>query len=246
MHLGISSTIAVTLAIILFSFVFAEFLPGFFGVKQTESVYAEATFAIRIFMPFTVFLGVTLMFSNYYIYIERLNLGATIKFLLLLILPSVGMFAGMFGLHFMWLGVGISFIVALIVNKFLTRNKFGMLLIDGQKFSRQLSFDTTNSPENLPALTSKAEKFFTHMHFDDGRKNFLLNALAEVFNAYSARKKTLAMEISVIPAAESTTVIFRDNGAPENPIPKLAGILDNVREKNYMISGDENKFVVVL
>lgn len=70
MRLGISSTLAVTLAVILFSFVFAEFLPGLFGVEKTEALYGDCVFVLRIFMPFTIFWGVTLMWSNYYIYLS--------------------------------------------------------------------------------------------------------------------------------------------------------------------------------
>ena len=246
MHFGISSTIAVTLAIILFSFVFAEFLPSFFGVPRTEKLYADSVLAVRIFMPFTVFLGVTFMLGNYYIYIERLNFGALIKFLLLLILPSVGMFAGIFKLGFMWVGVGVSFIVALIVNRLLTRNKSGVLMIDGKDLSRQFSFDTEPKPENLPELMSRLEKFLARMNFDAAQKNYLSRLVPEIFNVYVARRKNFQLEVSILPAADSLTLIFRDNGAPENPLPSLAGLLDNVRKKNYMFSGDENKLVVVL
>ena len=252
MRLGISSTIAVTLAIIVFGMIFAEFLPGLFGVSREEILYADAILAARIFLPFTVFLGVVLMFSNYYIYIERLNLGALVKVLLLLILPSAGMFAGMFGLWQMWFGVGFSFIVALLLNKLLTRNKFGVLLIDPQRLKRQFCFDTPAVKENFPALKQSLEKYFSHMNFVVGRKNFLTALIAELFHVYAARQEKLfQLEISIIPAENSMTIIFRDNGSAKNPLeqslsPNLRQIFGNVREKKYMIDGDENKFIVVV
>ena len=252
MRLGISSTIAVTLVIIVFGMIFAEFLPGLFGVSHEEILYADAILAARIFLPFTVFLGVVLMFSNYYIYIERLNLGALVKVLLLLILPSAGMFAGMFGLWQMWFGVGCSFIVALLLNKLLTRNKFGVLLIDPQRLKRQFCFDTPAVKENFPALKQSLEKYFSHMNFVVGRKNFLTALVAELFHVYAARQEKLfQLEISIIPAENSMTIIFRDNGSAKNPLeqnlsPNLRQIFGNVREKKYMIDGDENKFIVVV
>ncbi|MBR1806633.1 MAG: hypothetical protein IJ774_09665, partial [Selenomonadaceae bacterium] len=173
MRLGISSTIAVTLAIIVFGMIFAEFLPGLFGVNREEILYADCVFAARIFLPFTLFLGVVLMFANYYIYIERLNLGALLKFLLLLILLSAGMFAGVYGQWQMWLGVGLSFVVSLLLNKLLTRNKFGLMLIDPRKLSQQFSFDTEAAKENFGALMSALEKYFSRTKFPLGRKNFL-------------------------------------------------------------------------
>lgn len=246
MSLGVKSTVLVTVVLIGFSFVFAEFLPKFFGVLPGEVIYSEAVIAVRIFMPFTVFLGVVLMFSNYYIYIERLNLGALIKFSLLLLFPSIGMFAGVFGLKFMWLGVGCSFVVAMILSWLITRKKHGLLLIDGRIFSRQFSFDTSSAPENLPALTTAIEKYFAKVNADDGLKNFLTPLAAQIFNVYTAREEKFQLEISIIPEDNSTTLIFRENGKPDNPIDKLGRLLDNVREKNYMISGDENKLVVVV
>ena len=252
MRLGIGSTIAVTLAIILFGMIFAEFLPGLFGVNREEILYGEAVRAARIFLPFTVFLGVTLMFSNYYIYIERLNLGALIKVLLLLILPSVGMFTGVYGLWQMWLGVSCSFIVALLLNKLITRNKFGVLLIDPKNLSRQFSFDTPAVKEKFPALSKALEKYFSQTNVVDGRKNFLTALVSELFHVYAARQEKLfQLEISIIPAEHSMTIIFRDNGSAKNPLeqnlsPNLRQIFGNVREKKYMIDGDENKFVVVV
>ena len=232
--------------------IFAEFLPGLFGVSREEILYADAVLAARIFLPFTVFLGVTLMFSNYYIYVERLNLGALIKVLLLLILPSAGMFAGMFGHWQMWLGVGCSFIFALLLNKLLTLNKFGVLLMDSRILKQQFSFDTPAVRENFPALSKALGKYFSHMNFNVGRKNFLTALVAELFQLYAARQEKLfQLEISIIPAEHSMTIIFRDNGSAKNPLeqnlsPNLRQILYSVREKKYMIDGDENKFIVVV
>ena len=245
MELGIKSTIAVTLVLIAISFIFAEILPGLFGVKPEEKLYSEAVFAIRIFMPFTVFLGVTLMISNYYIYIERLNLGAVIKTLLLLILPSVGILTGLLGLQFLWVGVGMSFIVSLILNWLITRNKFGLLLIDKKELVRQFMFDTQNSSENLPTLITELKNFSANIGLNDERKTLLLSYVEKIFGFYAEHKNIFQMEVSVIPAANSTTLIVRENGNTENPLNSLGRFFYDVSEKSYLISGDENKLVVV-
>ena len=238
MHLGISTTIAVTLALILFSFIFAEFLPGLFGVTSEEQLYSDCVWAVRIFMLFTVFLGVTLMFGNYYIYIERLNLGAAIKFLLMLILPSAGMFLGNFGLKFMWVGVGISFIIALIINLLMTRQN--VLLMDAKEYARQFSFDTVATREKLSELRTSLEKYLTKTKLEP--KTFLTALTEEIFMIYASRAGKFELEITIIPA-ERLTLIFRDNGTSETPSSPL---LDKITSKNYMISGDENKLVVVI
>ena len=221
MRLGIRSTIAVTLVLIAFSFVFAEFLPGLFGVAQEEKIYSDCVAAVRIFMTFTIFLGVTLMFGNYYIYIERLNLGAVIKALLLLILPSLGMFAGVFGLKFMLAGVGVSFIVALLINWLITRRNF--LLTDETALAAQFSFDTENNLEHLAALRKALIEF--------GLKD--TERVEALFRDYCARDERFQLEITIT----GGQVIFRDNGKPR---------LDMKADKNYIISGDENKLLINL
>lgn len=237
MHLGISSTIAVTLILTLFSFIFAEFLPGMFGVSREEQLYSDCVWAVRIFMPFTIFLGVTLMLSNYYIYIERLNRGALIKLLLLLILPSAGMFAGTFGLKFMWAGVGASFIVAMIINSLLTKRN--VLLIDLKEYARQFSFDTTAAQEKLPELRFALEKYFDKRLVP---KRLIAPIVEEIFKTYAARADNFQIEVTIIPA-DRTILIFRDNGKPILP---QSPILDKMSGKDYMTSGDENKLVVVV
>jgi len=241
MRLGIGSTVAVTVASIAFGMVFAEFLPGLFGVPEHDPLYADAVMSARVFMPFTIFLGVTLMFSNYYIYVERLNLGALIKFLLLLALPVAGMTAGFFGLHWMWFGVGMSFVAALFINWLMTRNKFGLLLIDLRESGRQFSLDIQAAQENLPELRTALEKYFSAAKFASNQ--FFTALVEELFKVYAARAGDFQLEVTIIPAGERTTLIFRDNGKPEAPQSPL---LDKVREKSYMISGDENKLVVVV
>lgn len=240
MRLAIGSTVAVTVALIVFGMVFAEFLPGLFGVARGDAIYGEAVTSARVFMPFTIFLGVTLMFSNYYIYVERLNLGALIKFLLLLGLPSAGMFAGVAGLQWMWVGVGLSFVVALFLNWLLTRNKHGLLLIDLRESGRQFSFDTQAAQENLSAFKDALEKYFSTVKFKPSQ--FFTALIEELFRVYAARAGDFQLEVTIIPGAR-TTLIFRDNGKPEAPQSPL---LDKIREKSYMISGDENKLVVVV
>ncbi|MBR3747440.1 MAG: hypothetical protein IKN27_10840, partial [Selenomonadaceae bacterium] len=150
------------------------------------------------------------------------------------------------------LGVSCSFIVALLLNKLITRNKFGVLLIDPKNLSRQFSFDTPAVKEKFPALSKALEKYFSQTNVVDGRKNFLTALVSELFHVYAARQEKLfQLEISIIPAEHSMTIIFRDNGSAKNPLeqnlsPNLRQIFGNVREKKYMIDGDENKFVVVV
>lgn len=155
------------------------------------------------------------------------------------------MLAGFFGIKFLWAGVGFSFIVTLIVNRLLTRKRHGLLLIDGRKYKRQFSFDTRPALEELPALIERLEKFFAAIGLDDGRKIFWRGLIERLFRIYVEQpsRKNFQLEVSLIPADGAMILIIRDNGEPANPLDKLDTI--NLREKNYIISGDENKLVIV-
>ena len=119
-----SATVGISLLMSFAGMIFADFLPTMFGVTN-ENLADEVAVAMRYFLPFTVFLGCTQMLSNYYIYIEKLNYGAFIKLLLLLILPVSAMllsgnFAlavlGCFTMNVFWLSIGISFLAAYLIN----------------------------------------------------------------------------------------------------------------------------------
>ena len=91
--------------------IFVGFMLEMFGVKEQKFI-DEATEAMHCFLPFIIFLGCTLMFADYYIYIERGIYGTFVKFLLLLVFPALGIFLGRnFSLNIFWLSIGISFAV---------------------------------------------------------------------------------------------------------------------------------------
>ena len=147
MRVGIAATVAVSLLMTALGIIFAEFLPEMFGVED-EILAEEAAVAMRYFLPFTIFLGCTQMLGNYYIYIEKMNYGAFIKILLLLILPFIAMifsrnFAlaifGRFTMNMFWLGIGISFLATYLINYFYLKPRAGTLMIDEQALNRQIS-----------------------------------------------------------------------------------------------------------
>ena len=68
-----------------------------------------------------------------------MNYGASIKILLLLILPCVGMtIGGQISINIFWLGVGILFAAAYLINCFYMERRAGILMIDKENLSRQI------------------------------------------------------------------------------------------------------------
>lgn len=262
MRVGLLATVLVSLAMTVLGMVFADFLPAVFGVEEPE-LAARAAVAMRYFLPFTTFLGLTLILSNYYIYIEELNFGAAIKFLLLLILPSVGAVAGGgFTTNIFWLAVGASFAVSFVLVRILVRfvkGSAGLLLVDGAEYARQLSYDVDATREEVLALTRRAEADLERLGVGRRVRNKLVLFIEE-FGLHAAERagaEAFQLEFSILLGeGDSATLIIRDNGEPCD-IVKVAregnfsfreffieGVTTNVVSHSYVASGDENRVVM--
>ena len=261
MRVGIAATVAVSLLMTALGIIFAEFLPEMFGVKEPAMI-DRAAVAMRFFLPFTTLLGVTLMFANYYIYVEELNFGAVIKILLMLGLPTVGMLIGApFTINIFWLAVGASFLISFVILRLLTRffkKSSNLLLIDEKDLARQLSYDVDTKAEEILALTKKADADLTRLGVSDKTRNKLVLFIEE-FGLHAAKRageKIFQLEFSILLEGDSATLIIRDNGEPYDVIKTaeegqfdlreffIEGMTANAVSRSYHTSGDENRVVL--
>lgn len=265
MRLVMSSTVAISLIMILAGMIFADFLPTMFGVTN-ENLADEVAVAMRYFLPFTLFLGCTLMLGNYYIYIEKLNYGAFIKILLLLILPVAAMFFsgnfalaifGRFTMNVFWLSIGSSFLAAYLINYFWLKGRAGLLMIDAKNLNRQISYDINATFEEVTALTKKIDADLTLRGVDNKTKNKIILCVEEfgLHVAERAKENIFQLEFSIL-LNDKITLIIRDNGEPYDII-KIAqegnfdfreffieGATENFIERNYISNGDENRLTL--
>lgn len=264
MQIGMMVTIAVSLFMTVAGIIFADFLPGLFGVSDSGLADIAAT-AMRYFLPFTIFLGCTLMYANYYIYIEKMNFGAAIKIILLLILPFVGIeIGGNFSMNMFWLMVGGSFAASFLLNFIFTRffkGRNNLLLMDEKIFSRQLSYDINTNFDEVMNLTRKIDADLTAMNFDRRKINKIVLIVEEIgLQAVErAGEKIFQMEFSILPEenfSEPVTLIIRDNGEPFDIIQTaneknytfreffIESVTSKFFMRNYLPSGDENRFTL--
>lgn len=265
MNVGMFATVAVSLAMTVLGIVFENFLPGLFGVKET-SMTREIAEAMRCFLPFMVFLGSTLMYSNYYIYIEERNYGALLKTLLMLVFPLIGMYCGAaFSMNGLWLGMGISFAAAFLLNWLLTkkwsRNRKGLLLMNETELDRQLSYDINSAPEEVTALAQKAASVL-QASGENAKRCSLLAALIEQLGLHAAERSgdtPFQLEYSILPgetASEPLRMILRDNAEPCDIIERIKqgscsqreALIDSLtaglKSRQYSASGDENRMML--
>ena len=221
--LGVKASIVISLILTFAGMLFVGFMPEMFGVKD-QNLINEATEAMRCFLPFIIFLGCTLMFADYYIYIERGIYGTFVKFLLLLVFPALGIFLGrnfslnilgQFTLNIFWLSIGISFVAVCLLNYILTKRRNGLLMIDDKDLSRQLSYDINTTFEEVIALKREIDADLTSRGVADRIKNRIV-LYVEEFGLHAverAGKNIFQLEISIL-LEDNVTIIIRDNGEP--------------------------------
>ena len=255
MRIGMLATNAISLLVTVLGIIFASLLPRLFGVED-EAIIDDAAVALRIFLLPTIFLGATLMYANYYIYIERLNAGAVLKILLLLALPTVGMeIGGAFGLTGFWIGIAASFLTAFLIDWLWTRGN--LLLMDDADLDRQLSYDIDVNFDEVMALTSTIDRDLDRTEFDVMKHNRIVMWVEELGLAAVDRAdgKSFQMEISIVPDGNSIVMIVRDNGAPISDEVKsnlsfrehfIELMNVTLKDRRYLPSGDENRLVMKL
>lgn len=262
MATGIRATNLISLTIMLVGMIMAGFLPQLFGVRD-EQMIAEVGMAVRCFLLFIVFLGSTLMYSNYYIYIEKRNYGACLKTLLLLGFPYIGMELGAeYSLNGMLLGTSAAFLAAFAFNLWWTR-KEGRLFLDRETLTRQYSYDVDSRAEDVTALSRLVKRMMAARGLSAHRAN-LLGLLVEEIGMHAAQRSAgvpFQLEFSILlgqSLADDITMIIRDNGAPYDIIKEaqqgkysfreyfIESITAHFPRRHYWVSGDENRMTLVI
>ena len=260
MDIGIRATVIISLLFTALGMALAGFLPMLFGVRD-EQMIAETGAAVRCFLLFIVFLGCTLMYSNYYIYIEKRNYGALLKVFLLLGFPYVGMEMGaLCSMNEMWLGTGAGFVMAYVFNSWWTGSK-GKLFLDKEKLARQYSYDVDCITEKVVALSRQVAEDMAAAEITTQQRN-LLTVLVEEIGMHAssrAKDKPFQMEFSILLGKEpesDLTLIVRDNGSPYDIIKTaqqgkfsyqdyfIESITVNCLRRVYLASGDENRMIL--
>ncbi|WP_027396615.1 MATE family efflux transporter [Anaerovibrio lipolyticus] len=263
MELGISCTVIMSLVISLVAGAFAFLLPMLFGVAE-ENLIGEIVTSLRCFLIFLVFLGTTLIYTNYYIYIEERNYGLILKTLLLIVFPVLGMYFGSaWGMYGLWLGAGTGYLLAFLFNLLVIKlwpDRDNILLFNKKKMARQCSYDINAVTEEVVALSRVVSAELKGWKLPSA-KIMRLSLLVEDLgmNAVErARNKSVQLEISLFledEAHQLVKLIARDNGEPYDVLAIVNEgkysfrdyIIDSVTNdfyrRRYLSSGDENKLV---
>ena len=224
-------TAAIDLLMTVVGIIFANFLPILFNVEDPNLVEISAE-AMRYLLVFTIFLGNTMLCTNYYIYIERMNYGALMKIVLLLVLPYISLQIESETMNEFWFLIGVSFLIAELINLLITKIFFGgVLMIDKEKISRQLSYDIESNVSEIKNLPTKIENDLSKLNVEKNIRDKIISSIEEIgMKIIEGNKKNIQLEISILADTAQIILMIRDNGEP----------LEFPAEYNYSSSGDEN------
>ena len=238
-----------------------------FGINEPET-FDLAVSAIRIYSIFLIALFVTMTYAFYYLYIDRKFMSIVLQFLLLFMFPVICVYicGGIWGLNGVWLGLGLGILLEFPVNLFMiyiiSRNsdgkQKGLLLLEEDRMSRQLSYDILATQQDVMDLVYKLEQDLSQWELDQKimhRIQFFIEELG-LDAVERANIKAFNIEITITKENDGhIELIVRDNGelvdiTNEDEAPKsfrmyvVSQVAANMPYKSYILIGGENRTVL--
>ena len=267
MNLCIKAAIAEGLLMAAILIIFADKVVLAFGINEPE-IFEQAVDAIRIYSIFLVALFVTMTYAFYYLYVERKVMSITLQCLLLFMFPvaCVYIFGGMLGLNGVWLGLGLGIALEFPVNLFMihiiSRNSNGklkgLLLLEEDRMSRQVSYDILASQQDVVDLIYRLEQDLSNWNLDKETLHMLEFFIEELGLDAVERATVKAFNIEITITRENDghiELIIRDNGelvdlTNEDEKPRsfrmyvVSQVASTMPYKSYILIGGENRTVL--
>lgn len=142
--------------------VFARWIPSFFGINEITDIDATVS-AIRLFALGALVYPYTMLYTTYYLAIQRVYLSMRMMTMQILIMPvAFGvLLSRLFGLNGVWLGLSLGSIVTFILDaliiKYRHHDKSFPHLLNLDKLNHQLSYDVPISQEGVMSLVDHVE-----------------------------------------------------------------------------------------
>ena len=264
MNLCIKAAIAEGVLMAAVLIIFAKQITLAFGIND-EILLQSAIEAIRIYSVFLIALFVTMTYAFYYLYINRKIMSITLQCLLLFALPVAGVyiFGGIFGLNGVWFGLGfgialefpINLFIIYIIRRISDENLKGLLLLEENRMSRQVSYDILAAEQDVMDLVYKLEQDLSSWDLDSKtlhRIQFFIEELG-LDAVERANLKSFNIEVTITREIDGhVELIVRDNGelvdiTNEDEAPKsfrmyvVSQVASSMPYKSYILIGGENK-----
>ena len=267
MDLCIKAAIAEGLLMAAILIIFANKVVLGFGINDPE-IFEQAVDAIRIYSIFLVALFVTMTYAFYYLYVERKIMSITLQCLLLFLFPVACVYicGGMFGLNGVWLGLGLGIALEFPINLFMihiiSKNSDGklkgLLLLEDERMSRQVSYDILASQQDVVDLIYKLEQDLSQWNIDKETLHMIEFFIEELGMDAVERATAKAFNVEITITRENDghiELIVRDNGelvdlTSEEEEPRsfrmyvVSQVASTMPYKSYILIGGENRTVL--
>ena len=267
MDLCIKAAIAEGLLMAAILIIFANKVVLGFGINDPE-IFEQAVDAIRIYSIFLVALFVTMTYAFYYLYVERKIMSITLQCLLLFLFPVACVYicGGMLGLNGVWLGLGLGIALEFPINLFMihiiSKNSNGklkgLLLLEDERMSRQVSYDILASQQDVVDLIYKLEQDLSQWNIDKETLHMIEFFIEELGMDAVERATAKAFNVEITLTKENDghiELIVRDNGelvdlTSEEEEPRsfrmyvVSQVASTMPYKSYILIGEENRTVL--
>lgn len=243
-----------------FLLVFAKFIVKGFGITDYELI-KQATTAIRITSISTILTSIVLLFTSYYLYIEKIGLAISITMFSNFVfrVSSAILFSKIFNLNGVWIGIVIGevFTIALIpfIAKLMNKKLTIPLLINKKIDEKIFSFDIYATEESVMQLRDWIEDILV-LHGLDIKQILKVILVVEEQCMLTVEKninKKIIIECT-LNLNEGITLMIRDNADMYNStdldseLTSMANytglmILGNIAKSQYQLTSGDNKVV---
>ncbi|MEM1483416.1 MATE family efflux transporter [Oscillospiraceae bacterium PP1C4] len=240
--------------------IFAEFIIKLFGISDPELI-KQAAAAIRIVSFSVILTSMVLLFTSYYLYIEKIGLAMSITVFsnfIFRVLCAL-FFGNLFHLTGVWIGIVIgelfTILLILLLGKLMSNGLTVPLLINKRMDEQIFSFDITATKENVMELRDGVEQVLISKGFDNKRILKVILVVEEqcMLTVEKNKYKNIIIECT-LNMDKGIKLIIRDNSDMydstdlDSEVTSTANytglmILGNITKSQYLPTSGDNKVV---
>lgn len=245
----------------------ANVIPRLFGITDPE-IIKETALAIRIFSISTTALSFSMLYTSYYLYIDRIALSVSGTTLSLFVMPlaATALPAYLFGLTGVWVGLALGTPLSLFVLFGAVWRRRGEEsfphLLNTETLDRELDYDVPKTRSGIGQLITAVHDDLIGRGIDEKkvRRIVLMIEETELLAIEAGEEPRSIIECNVF-LRDEITVILRDSGHSDDPAadyelafgdardmydnPKLLShrILAGEPGRKYILTGGKNRTI---
>lgn len=247
--------------VMILLFVLSPVIPRMFGIHDSILI-KQTAISVCIYAIVSIAFSFAMLYTSYYIYIERIGLSLVMTTLYQLVIPLICAIAGgkLFGMYGVWGGMSVGGILALICDacivKFFYKDKTFPYLLDKKILETQLSYDAAENQEGVMQIVDQVERDLKERNVPEKRvyRTMLLIEETEMLAVEKSNQKKGMIECTIFIKADELVLILRDNGM-RNDVTDIDGnvtsfrtfaglnIIGNHRKKGYILTSGYNRTI---